>query len=57
MKWFFGDFEAERVMLMPERPWRLLCQFGGEGQMQVRERMVATLAELMQRPTICACSR
>ena len=21
-EWFFGDFEAERVMLMPERPWR-----------------------------------
>ncbi|MFR3924691.1 MAG: hypothetical protein ACLTXI_05460 [Collinsella sp.] len=22
-EWFFGDFEAERVMLMPERPWRI----------------------------------
>ncbi len=50
-EWFFGDFEAERVMLMPERPWRdFYRQFGGEGQMQVRERMVATLTELMQRP-------
>lgn len=50
-EWFFGDFEAERVMLMPERPWRdFYRQFGGEGQIQVRERMVATLTELMQRP-------
>ena len=32
-EWFFGDFEAERVMLMPERPWRdFYRQFGGEGQ-------------------------
>ena len=30
-EWFFGDFEAERVMLMPERPWRdFYRQFGGE---------------------------
>ena len=50
-EWFFGDFEAERVMLMPERPWRdFYRQFGGEGQMQVRERMVATLTDLMRRP-------
>lgn len=50
-EWFFGDFEAERVMLMPERPWRdFYRQFGGEGQMQVRERMVTTLTELMRRP-------
>ena len=35
-EWFFGDFEAERVMLMPKRPWRdFYRQFGGEGQMQV----------------------
>ncbi len=38
-------------MLMPERPWRdFYRQFGGEGQMQVRERMVATLTDLMRRP-------
>lgn len=50
-EWFFGDFEAERVMLMPERPWRdFYRQFGGEGQIQVRTRMVATLTDLMQRP-------
>lgn len=50
-EWFFGDFEAERVMLMPERPWRdFYHQFGGEGQMQVRERMVTTLTDLMRRP-------
>ena len=50
-EWFFGDFEAERVMLMPERPWRdFYRQFGGEGQIQVRTRMVATLTDLMRRP-------
>lgn len=50
-EWFFGDFEAERVMLMPERPWRdFYRQFGGEGQMQVRERMAATITDLMRRP-------
>lgn len=50
-EWFFGDFEAERVMLMPERPWRdFYRQFGGEGQMQVRDRMVTTLTDLMRRP-------
>ena len=39
-EWFFGDFEAERVMLMPERPWRdFYRQFGGEDQMQVRDRV------------------
>ena len=38
-------------MLMPVRPWRdFYRQFGGEGQMQVRERMVATLTDLMRRP-------
>lgn len=38
-------------MLMPGRPWRdFYRQFGGEGQMQVRERMVATLTDLMRRP-------
>ena len=41
-EWFFGDFEAERVMLMPERPWRdFYRQFGGESQIQVRERMAS----------------
>lgn len=50
-EWFFGDFEAERVMLMPERPWRdFYRQFGGESQMQVRERMAATITDLMRRP-------
>ena len=38
-------------MLMPERPWRdFYRQFGGEGQMQVRERMVSTLTDLMRSP-------
>lgn len=47
-EWFFGDYEAERVMLMPERPWRdFYRQFGGEGQSEVRARMVETLSSLM----------
>lgn len=50
-EWYFGVFEAERVMLMPKRPWRdFYKQFGGEGQMEVRDRMVRTLTEVMQRP-------
>lgn len=49
-EWFFGDFEAERVMLMPERPWRdFYKQYGGEGQMEVRARMVDTLVDVMSR--------
>lgn len=49
-EWFFGDFEAERVMLMPARPWRdFYKQYGGEGQMEVRARMVETLVEVMSR--------
>lgn len=49
-EWFFGDFEAERVMLMPERPWRdFFKQYGGEGQMEVRARVVETLTDVMSR--------
>ena len=49
-EWFFGDFEAERVMLMPERPWRdFFKQYGGEGQMEVRRRVVETLTDVMSR--------
>lgn len=47
-EWSFGDYEAERVMLMPERPWRdFFRPFGGEGQFEVRERVSATLAQAM----------
>ena len=49
-EWYFGDFEAERVMLMPSRPWRdFYVDYGGEGQMQVRRRMVDTLTHVMSR--------
>ncbi len=50
-EWFFGDFEAERVMLMPSRPWRdFFCEFGGEGQFEVRDRIAATLDQVMRAP-------
>ena len=50
-EWGFGAFEAERVSLMPPFPWGdFFVPFGGEGQLQVRERVCATLAELMERP-------
>lgn len=50
-EWYFGDFEAERVMLMPARPWRdFYKEFDGEGQMEVRYRLVRTLCDVMERP-------
>ena len=50
-EWFFGDFEAERVMLMPPRPWRdFFKEYDGEGQMEVRGRVAATLIEVMSEP-------
>lgn len=59
-EWYFGDFEAERVMLMPHRPWRdFYVDYGGEGQMQVRRRMVETLTDVMRRdggPNVLAVS-
>lgn len=49
-EWFFGDFEAERVMLVPERPWRdFFKQYDGEGQMEVRARVVETIVDVMSR--------
>ena len=47
-EWYFCEFEAECISLMPARPWRdFFCQFGGESQAQVRERMVTTLDDVM----------
>lgn len=47
-EWSFGDYEAERVLLMPERPWRdFFRPFGGEGQFEVRERVAAALTQVM----------
>ena len=50
-EWGFGAFEAERVSLMPPFPWGdFYVPFGGESQLQVRERVCDTLAALMERP-------
>lgn len=50
-EWGFGVFEGERVGLMPPFPWGdFYVQFGGEGQLQVRERVCRTLGEVMARP-------
>lgn len=48
-EWFFGDFEGERVMLMPERPWvDFFKGFGGEAQVEVRDRVAAALTGIME---------
>ena len=50
-EWFFGTFEAEHSNLMFPKPWGdFFKRFGGEGQLEVRERMVATLTDIMRRP-------
>ena len=50
-EWGFGMFEAEHVNLMPAFPWGdFYQQFGGEGQLEVRERMMGTLRDIMERP-------
>lgn len=50
-EWGFGAFEAERISLMPSFPWGdFYVSFGGEGQLQVRERVCSTLADIMRRP-------
>lgn len=50
-EWYFGIFEGERVSLMPPFPWGdFYVQFGGESQMQVRERVCRALANVMERP-------
>lgn len=47
-EWFFGLYEAERVLIMPHPPpGDYFCQFGGESQYSVRERMVRCLTEVM----------
>lgn len=50
-EWYFGAYEAERVALMPARPWGdYFVQFGGEGQGAFRERVCAALDNIMRRP-------
>lgn len=50
-EWYFGTFEAEHSNIMFPKPWGdFFKRFGGEGQMEVRRRMVETLTEIMRRP-------
>ncbi len=49
-EWYFGEYEAERISLMPARPWGDYFEhFGGEAQMTVRQRMTETLTQVMER--------
>lgn len=48
-EWGFGAFEGERVSLMPPFPWGdFYVPFGGEGQLQVRERVCRALTGIME---------
>lgn len=50
-EWGFGEFEGERVSLMPKFPWRdFYVPFGGEAQLDVRRRVCGALADIMARP-------
>lgn len=50
-EWSFGEFEGERVALMPPRPWGdFFKQFGGEGEDEFSERVSSALTEIMRRP-------
>ncbi len=49
-EWGFGAFEGERVSLMPPFPWgEFYVPFGGESQLQVRERVCRALEDAMER--------
>lgn len=49
-EWGFGVFEGERVSLMPPFPWgEFYVPFGGESQLQVRERVCRALDDAMER--------
>jgi broad specificity phosphatase PhoE len=52
-EWYFGEYEAERMSIMPARPWgEYFVPFGGEAQMEVRARVVDTLTQIMERETV-----
>ena len=37
-EWFFGEYEAERISLMPQRPWGdYFAHFGGDGNAARRD--------------------
>ena len=48
-EWFFGYYEAERVAIMPQAPFEdYFCQFGGEAQSTVRDRMFNCIHDIME---------
>ena len=50
-EWNFGKFEALTEDTNPPLPYGdFYVPFGGEGEMQLRERLVSTLTEIMSRP-------
>lgn len=50
-EWFFGEYEGERVSLMPARPWGdYFVQFGGESERAFHQRICGTLHDIMVRP-------
>ncbi|MBE6469122.1 MAG: histidine phosphatase family protein [Coriobacteriaceae bacterium] len=50
-EWSFGEFEGERVELMPHRPWGdFFKQFGGEGEQEFSGRVNGALTQIMRRP-------
>ena len=49
-EWNFGSFEGKDECLNPKLPYGdFFKQFGGEGEMEVRERIVATIKEIMDK--------
>ena len=49
-EWNFGAFEGKDECLNPKLPYGdFFKQFGGDGEMELRERMVKTLTEIMNK--------
>lgn len=49
-EWNFGRFEGESEDLNPKLPYGdFFVQFGGEGEMELRDRVSATLVEIMNK--------
>jgi Fructose-2,6-bisphosphatase len=50
-EWNFGTFEGESEDLNPQLPYGdFFVQYGGEGELEMRQRLVQTLLEIMQQP-------
>lgn len=50
-EWNFGIFEGESEDLNPPLPYGdFFKAFGGEGELELRQRMADTLSEIMERP-------